>query len=220
MMARPPAEDFYASIPGDYYVGSARSFNPISAWYHASRFKAISEIVSRLYREGDEIVDLGCGGSLWNERKLPVVGVDLNPAALAYGAENGFLCETKMANIENGLPPSWAGRFAIAVLSEVIEHVASPGPLLSETHRILKPGGRLLITAPFDTPTSAWRYLFGLQCFLQGTVFGNEYYRHRCGHVQQFSRESLSALSSANGFILESFRVRARMNIVAVCVKR
>lgn len=48
--------------------------------------------------------------------------------------------------------PFRAGSFDAVVCSEVIEHVADPAALIAELHRVLRPGGRLLLSSPFLYP--------------------------------------------------------------------
>ncbi len=47
------------------------------------------------------------------------------------------------------------GVFDAVIISEVLEHVPDPGLVLSEAARVLLPGGRVLITAPFNNPIHA-----------------------------------------------------------------
>src|SRR5688572_27206297 len=79
------SEDFYESSTVSDQVGSFR------AWYHVGRFQHTQEIVEHLYRDGMTIYDLGCGGSEWNKKGLPVIGIDLNELMLRYGQERNQL---------------------------------------------------------------------------------------------------------------------------------
>jgi SAM-dependent methyltransferase len=53
--------------------------------------------------------------------------------------------------------------FDTALMSEVLEHLEAPGRALAEAHRLLRPGGTLIITAPFmwvlhEEPRDFFRY--------------------------------------------------------------
>jgi SAM-dependent methyltransferase len=53
--------------------------------------------------------------------------------------------------------------FDAVVCTEVLEHVAEPARVLDELHRVLRPGGRLLVTVPFvgelhEEPHDHYRY--------------------------------------------------------------
>jgi SAM-dependent methyltransferase len=63
--------------------------------------------------------------------------------------------------------------FAVALCAEVIEHTHSPALALREIRRVLKPGGKLLLTTPFAfpihyAPTDYYRFTrFGLTHLLK-----------------------------------------------------
>ena len=67
--------------------------------------------------------------------------------------------------------------FDAIVLTEVLEHVREPADLLEELHRLLRPGGRLLVTVPFafqlhEMPFDFFRYTrFGLEHLLGNAGF-------------------------------------------------
>src|SRR5215216_1056785 len=41
-----------------------------------------------------------------------------------------------------------AGRGALVLLSELVEHIEDAGPLYEECYRVLRPGGRIIVTTP------------------------------------------------------------------------
>jgi SAM-dependent methyltransferase len=56
-------------------------------------------------------------------------------------------------------------QFDLAILTEVVEHVPDPYGLIREIHRVLKPGGELIITSPFmigfhGSPNDFQRFTF------------------------------------------------------------
>lgn len=64
-------------------------------------------------------------------------------------------------------------RFDVVVISEVLEHVHSPHLAVENLHRILVPGGRLVLTTPFilpihEQPHDYYRYTrYGLEFLLR-----------------------------------------------------
>ena len=68
-------------------------------------------------------------------------------------------------------------RFDHVVLTQVLEHIPEPARVLTELHRVLKPGGTLWLTAPFfyaehEKPYDFFRYTrFGLRHLLEGAGF-------------------------------------------------
>jgi ubiquinone/menaquinone biosynthesis C-methylase UbiE len=68
-------------------------------------------------------------------------------------------------------------RFDHVLLTQVLEHVPEPTKVLSELHRVLKPGGVLWLTAPLfyaehERPYDFYRYTrFGLRHLLEGAQF-------------------------------------------------
>ncbi|HXU77073.1 MAG TPA: class I SAM-dependent methyltransferase, partial [Methylomirabilota bacterium] len=54
-------------------------------------------------------------------------------------------------------------RFDLVLCTQMLEYVPDPGRVLSEIHRVLKPGGRLLLSVPAMFPQDAdedrWRFL-------------------------------------------------------------
>jgi len=99
------------------------------------------------------ILDVGCGGGFitraLSDAGYEVVGVD--PSARAIRAAR--LATTGGFAVAYGERlPFASGAFDAAICSEVLEHVASPGQMLSEITRTLRSGATLL----FSTPNRTW----------------------------------------------------------------
>lgn len=69
--------------------------------------------------------------------------------------------------------PFSSSSFEVVLCTEVLEHLHTPAGALREIHRVLKPGGKLLLTTPFAypihyAPTDYYRYTrFGLEHLLR-----------------------------------------------------
>ncbi len=94
------------------------------------------------------ILDAGCGNgwlaSLYGVRHT-VVGIDLADANLSRIQGLGILAVKY--NLDAPLPFA-DGVFDTVVCSEILEHIFSPDQLLREILRVLKPGGRVILTVP------------------------------------------------------------------------
>ncbi len=94
------------------------------------------------------ILDAGCGnGWLASRYRGPhmVVGIDLADANLRRIRDLGI--HPVKYNLDRPLPFA-DGAFDTVVCSEILEHIFSPDQLLREIMRVLKPGGRVILTVP------------------------------------------------------------------------
>jgi SAM-dependent methyltransferase len=105
-----------------------------------------------LFREaigtGKRVLDLGCRSGALTRHLLEgneVVGVDVDPAALAKAAALGI--EPVQANVEEPLPFEDAS-FDAVVAGELLEHLRFPDALAAEVRRVLRPGGVLVGSVP------------------------------------------------------------------------
>ena len=103
--------------------------------------------------EGRDVLDIGCAGGFMAEalarRDARVTGID--PAGEAIGAARRHAAaEGLQIRYDTGVGedlPYPDKSFDIVVTVDVLEHVQDLGKVLSETFRVLRPGGRFL----FDT---------------------------------------------------------------------
>ncbi|MEQ4722167.1 methyltransferase domain-containing protein [Nonomuraea sp. B19D2] len=107
---------------------------------------------------GGRVLDLGCSQGtlsiLAARRGDQVTGVDIEEEAIAFAArlaaELPADVAARLAFLRGdgerlGFPD---GCFDSAVAGELLEHVADPGVILTELHRVLAPGGTLLLSVP------------------------------------------------------------------------
>jgi 2-polyprenyl-6-hydroxyphenyl methylase / 3-demethylubiquinone-9 3-methyltransferase len=102
---------------------------------------------------GLRVLDIGCGGGFLAEEfaalGCQVTGVDPSPASIgtarAHAAGRGIPIDYRVGTGEQLPVPDAA--FDVACCCDVLEHVSDLGRVISETARVLKPGGLYL----FDT---------------------------------------------------------------------
>lgn len=107
------------------------------------RFRKLSQHIE----PQSAVIDLGCGyHARFLHALLPKiangVGVDLS-----VEQSTSPKLKTIAANLNETLP-MMENTFDVAVSMANLEHLEHPQHLLKEVHRILKPGGKLLLTAP------------------------------------------------------------------------
>lgn len=108
---------------------------------------------------GPRVLDLGCSQGIASillaREGFDVVGVDIQPSRIEYA--KGDLAQESQATqgrvqflVGDGTDLRFADdTFDTVLLGEVIEHLVEPSLVLEEAVRVLKPGGRALITTPF-----------------------------------------------------------------------
>jgi len=107
-----------------------------------------------------EVLDLGCGSGDYsegiNDLGFKVVSADMDEARFKYKNEIEF----KRCDLADKLPfPD--SRFDYILFLEVVEHLRNPYAVIRELSRILKDGGKLIISTPnILNLSSRWRFLF------------------------------------------------------------
>src|SRR5439155_2849257 len=105
--------------------------------------------LNRLYPRRGQLVEVGCGmGFLLAEFRRDgwdVLGVEPNRGFCDFAAEEHGLRAVPATLEDAGLPAESAD---VVVLLHVIEHVPDPLGTLRAIHRVLKPGGHLVLETP------------------------------------------------------------------------
>lgn len=75
-----------------------------------------------------------------------------------------------VADLDGGGIPFRSNSFRVVAAHDVVEHVADLPALMDEVHRVLRPGGRFLVTTPHFSCANAYtdpthRRAFGLRSF-------------------------------------------------------
>lgn len=144
-----------------------------------------------------EVLDYGCGPGFLLDHLL---AKGLSCTAIEFSADSvefvnrrfSGLPNWKSASLVSGLPsPLLAQSFDVITCVEVVEHLSDEllKPVLNELHRLVKPGGIVLITTPNEER---------LDENLSYCPFCDSEF-HRYGHLRTFNATSLQQLLSECG---------------------
>ena len=145
-------------------------------------------------RPGERVLDLGCGAGRFvaalRAAGADAVGVEAAGVALERARENAPGADLRRLAPDGSLPLGH-GEVDLVWCSEVLEHVADTAQLLLEARRVLRRGGRLLLTVPFHArPQAAVLALARFEAHFD--PLGD--------HVRFYTRRSLTATLDACGF--------------------
>ena len=172
-------EDFWADAPADP-----------EPWEFARR----RELLLAEARPGERVLDLGCGAGRFvaalRDAGADPVGVELAEAALERARRVTPGADLRRVAPDGSLPLGH-GEIDLVWCSEVLEHVPDTVGFLTEVRRVLRPGGRLLLTVPQHSRVK--RTMIALANY-------DVHYDPLGEHVRFYTRRSLKRALEATGF--------------------
>jgi SAM-dependent methyltransferase len=129
-------------------------------WWFTGRRSLLGALLSSLKIDKNSLaVDVGCGvGSnilLLNSLGFRVVGVDSEIYGLSLAQKN--LPKVPFVNADLMMLPFKTNSIGLILALDVLEHLDEDLIGIKEVYRTLKPGGKVIFTAP------AFRFLWGIQ---------------------------------------------------------
>ncbi len=112
--------------------------------------RELEQVITLLgLREADRVLDIGCNTgnpARYVEEKVgcKVIGIDFPPSVLHFWRDKG----RPFAQADAHNLPFPAQSFDHVYILHTIGHVLNPQRVLSEIHRVLKPGGRVALVTP------------------------------------------------------------------------
>ena len=144
------------------------------------------------------ILDIGCGTGVlgkyfMSHQQCKVYGIEINSEAYEIAKDN--LVEVIRANVETLDLPYKSDMFDIVIMGDVLEHLVNPIGAISKLMRVLKPGGKILITVP---NVRHWKVIFRLLCRDEWKYmpWGILDYTH----LRFFTKSSIIGMMNENGF--------------------
>jgi len=122
-----------------------RSYGPGRSW------QAFGQLLLRILPPLT-VADLGSGEGLLSEllarRARKVIAVDNSEKMVAFGAKKAKKNDLKNLEFRQGdlqAPPIEAESVDLVILSQALHHAEEPAKAIASAHRILKPGGQVMI---------------------------------------------------------------------------
>jgi ubiquinone/menaquinone biosynthesis C-methylase UbiE len=140
------------------------------------------------------ILEVGCGDGSFTrslaEHSSRVTAVDISASQIERNARAHPEITFVQHDLAQPLPfPKDA--FDVIWCSEVLEHLFDPGFALHEMHRVLSPGGRLLVTVPYHGV---------FKDVLIALFKWDEHFTPTNPHIRFFTRNTLARLAASAGF--------------------
>jgi SAM-dependent methyltransferase len=165
---------------------------------HADERIANGHLLLDYLPPGGRLLELGCAcGFLLvaaRERGYSATGVEMSVWASDY-ARRELGLDVRTGRLDTVDLP--AESFDAVVLADVIEHLSDPRDTLRRVHRLMRPGGRVLILTP-DIGS------------LAGRLAGTHWWTLLDDHYFYFTRRTLRLLLESEGFVVEKMRAHGR----------
>lgn len=151
----------------------------LEPWLRALRLRRVRRFV--LGRRNLDLLDVGCG---WEAKLLREfsphlrqgVGIDFKAPVLSQSNLRTF------PQVLDRALPFADGSFDVVTMLAVLEHLSHPLEILRETHRVLRPGGSLLLTTPTVWSQPVLEFLaFGLHIVSPEEIADHKNYFDRAG---------------------------------------
>jgi SAM-dependent methyltransferase len=155
-------------------------------WWYRERRALLAKELAKLGEPGVAL-DIGAAGG-GNTRVLRQAG--WKPLAIEYGADGAEVARERGLDViraDARTLPVADGSVDLVVAFDVLEHIVEDDRAIAEMHRVVKPGGVILIAVPCD-----------IRLWSAHDV--------AVGHVRRYTRDSLHDTISDGGFAVETLQ--------------
>jgi ubiquinone/menaquinone biosynthesis C-methylase UbiE len=177
------------------------------------RWLRFQQVVSRIPKESI-VCDIGCGQDclfLTNIENRLIKGIGIDQKVDNAIEQRNKKIRVHQADVQSHLPIETASVDAVSMMA-LLEHLEKPKEALEEIYRILKPGGRLILTTPAPIAKPLLEFMaFKLKIIDREAIED---------HKQYFSVTTLKSVLRQVGF--EKIKIKhfeLGLNLLAVVVK-
>lgn len=172
-------------------------------WLFKAKNDLVCRLIDRTIHPNAAILDVGCGSgnlllSLTTKKYKNFFGIDTSQYAIdecsRLGIKNVFLRDGS----KTGFPSNF---FDVIVASDVLEHINNEEQAISEWFRVLKKGGKLILSVP------AFGFLWS-------------HHDKACNHYRRYSRKALQQLLEKNNFEVKKLSYWNFLSFLPVCLMR
>jgi len=197
----------------DLVEPAIREWNSLYFHSHQKRYRYNLQIIQKYYH-GGEILEIGampCHLTYCMKKlNLPVVGVDIDPSrAKDFLAKHGLIVEK--CDIETEPLPFPDNKFGLVLFDQVFEHLRiNPIATLRELHRVLMPGGLIILGTPnLCALHTRWELFCGRGYDDPYVEFEKLQWLGHMGHVREYTISQVRRFLRNTGF--EVVNVEFRM---------
>jgi dolichol-phosphate mannosyltransferase len=169
--------------------------------------RRLNQTIGRHFRPGSSLLHAGCGGGQVDEdiqKTMSLTAVDISvPALQLYRRNNPRAVGVKHASILDlpFAPGSFDGVYNLGVMEHFTDQEIHK--ILCEFHRVLKPGGRVVVFWPYARASSV--YVLRAAHWLLNDVLGKNVHLHAPEISLLKSRGQAAALTARAGFELVEY---------------
>lgn len=179
-----------------------------------SRYAAMLEIIKRFSSDSQlRVLDYGCGLGAFShsiaELGHEVLGIDLASDCVSAAQECWELPGLSFSH--NQISDLSSSTFDLVISQQVLEHTHNPGTYLAEINRVLRVGGKLMISVPnianprfFFAPVIYSKKRYDDYLREISSKIQKEYRKER-DHIQAWDQQHFVRLVSTLGFSFEKY---------------
>jgi 2-polyprenyl-3-methyl-5-hydroxy-6-metoxy-1,4-benzoquinol methylase len=161
------------------------------------RYLRINKVKKHIPR-GSVVCDIGCGKDFYFLKKISSLikhGIGFDEEVSNYCSGNNELRNQKISDII----PLENESCDVVTMAAVLEHLIFPQEILNESIRILKNGGKLILT----TPTPRSKLILNFLAFKLNLIDKNEINDHK----NYFNHEDIKLMLLKSGFKEENIKI-------------